>query len=152
MPCSAGIILWQAVDPFSWLIFGRKICSVWTRKPDCFPLYLSCVWTPDFSRIFVYTGHRPENIDGTGCPGHGNRPLLMQRHTDYVRCPDVVTVDIAPQVESSICLVRLKDVHPNALGQSFGILCRMRLCRSPDNMVFRRESIPAKRNCTAKRP
>ena len=43
----------------------------------------------------------------------------MQRHTDYVRCPDMVTIDIAPQVESSICLVRLKDVHPNTLGQSF---------------------------------
>ena len=45
--------------------------------------------------------------------------LLMQRHTDYVRCPDVVTIDIAPQVESSICLVRLKDVHPSVLSQSF---------------------------------
>ena len=88
------------------------------QKTGLFSLCTQLCLDAGFQPHFVYTGHRPENIVGLAAQGMGIA-LLMQRHTDYVRRPDVVTVDIAPQVESSICLVRLKDVHPNALGQSF---------------------------------
>ena len=45
--------------------------------------------------------------------------LLMQRHTNYVHLQDVVTIDVSPRVESTICLVRQKGIHPSRMGQSF---------------------------------
>ena len=45
--------------------------------------------------------------------------LLMQRHTDYIHLKDVVTIDIAPRVESTICLVRQRNVPPSRMGQNF---------------------------------
>ena len=45
--------------------------------------------------------------------------LLMQRHTDYVHLQNVVTIDITPRVDSTICLVRPKGVRPSRYAQSF---------------------------------
>lgn len=71
-----------------------------------------------FQPNFVYTGHRPENIVGLAAQNMGVA-LLMQRHTDYVHLQDVVTIDIVPRIESTICLVRQQSVRPSQLGQSF---------------------------------
>ena len=80
----------------------------------CTSLCLQAGFQPDF----VYTGHRPENIVGLAAQNMGVA-LLMQRHTDYVHLQDVVTIDISPRVESTICLVRQKGVRPSRMGQSF---------------------------------
>ena len=104
------------------------------QKTGLFSLCTQLCLDAGFQPHFVYTGHRPENIVGLAAQGMGIA-LLMQRHTDYVRCPDVVTIDIAPQVESSICLVRLKDVHQRLGSKLLGFV-QDELCRSPDNMVF----------------
>ena len=80
----------------------------------CTSLCLQAGFQPDF----VYTGHRPENIVGLAAQNMGVA-LLMQRHTDYVHLQDVVTIDVSPRVESTICLVRQKVVHPSRMGQSF---------------------------------
>lgn len=71
-----------------------------------------------FQPNFVYTGHRPENIVGLAAQNMGVA-LLMQRHTDYVHLQNVVTIDIAPRVESTICLVRQQGIRPSRMGQSF---------------------------------
>ncbi len=71
-----------------------------------------------FQPNFVYTGHRPENIVGLAAQNMGVA-LLMQRHTDYVHLQDVVTIDIVPRIESTICLVRQQGVRPSRMGQSF---------------------------------
>lgn len=80
----------------------------------CTRLCLQAGFQPDF----VYTGHRPENIVGLAAQNMGVA-LLMQRHTDYVHLQNVVTIDITPRVESTICLVRQKGVRPSRMGQSF---------------------------------
>lgn len=80
----------------------------------CEALCLQAGFVPNF----VYTGHRPENIVDLAAQNMGCA-LLMQRHTDYVRSPDVVTVDIAPRVNSTICLVRLRAHKPSLLCQQF---------------------------------
>ncbi len=71
-----------------------------------------------FEPNFVYTGHRPENIVGLAAQNMGVA-LLMQRHTDYVHLQNVVTIDITPRVDSTICLVRPKGVRPSRYAQSF---------------------------------
>ena len=71
-----------------------------------------------FEPNFVYTGHRPENIVGLAAQDMGIA-LLMQRHTDYVHLQNVATIDITPRVESTICLVRQKGIHPSRYAQSF---------------------------------
>lgn len=71
-----------------------------------------------FAPKTVYTGHRPENIVELAAQNMGIA-LLMKRHTDYVQNPDVVCIDIAPPVESSICLVRGKNKKPSALAREF---------------------------------
>lgn len=71
-----------------------------------------------FEPNFVYTGYRPENIVGLAAQNMGVA-LLMQRHTDYVHLQNVVTVDITPRVESTICLVRQKGIHSSRYAQSF---------------------------------
>lgn len=71
-----------------------------------------------FEPKIVYTGHRPENIVELAAQNMGIA-LLMKRHTDYVQNSDVVCIDIAPLVESSICLVRDKNKKPSALAREF---------------------------------
>lgn len=71
-----------------------------------------------FEPKIVYTGHRPENIVELAAQNMGIA-LLMKRHTDYVQNPGVVCIDIAPLVESSICLVRGKNKKPSALAREF---------------------------------
>lgn len=80
----------------------------------CTQLCLQAGFRPNF----VYTGHRPENIVGLAAQNMGVA-LLMQRHTDYIHLKDVVTIDIAPRVESTICLVRQRNVPPSRMGQNF---------------------------------
>lgn len=66
----------------------------------------------------TYTGHRPENIVDLVAQNMGIA-LLMRRHTDFVANPDVVTVDISPMVESSVCLIRRSDRKLSGPGQEF---------------------------------
>lgn len=66
----------------------------------------------------IYTGHRPENIVELSAQQMGIA-LLMKRHTDYVRNPDVVCIPLEPRVESTVCLVRRKDRKPSALARRF---------------------------------
>lgn len=56
----------------------------------------------------AYTGHRPENIVEMAAQNMGVA-LLMRRHTDYIANPEVVCLDVAPLVETTICLVRRRD-------------------------------------------
>lgn len=71
-----------------------------------------------FDPKVVYTGHRPENIVELAAQ-HMGIALLMKRHTDYVKNPQVVCIDIAPLVESSICLVRSRNRKRSALSRAF---------------------------------
>lgn len=71
-----------------------------------------------FTPKVVYTGHRPENIVELAAQ-HMGIALLMKRHTDYVQNPQVVCIDVAPLVESSICLVRSRNRKPTALAREF---------------------------------
>jgi hypothetical protein len=66
----------------------------------------------------VYTGHRPENIVELAAQNMGIA-LLMKRHTDYVANPDVVCIDIAPRVESTVCLVRRRQGKHSATATAF---------------------------------
>ena len=66
----------------------------------------------------VYTGHRPENIVELTAQ-HMGIALLMKRHTDYVQNSQVVCIDVAPLVESSICLVRSRNRKASALAREF---------------------------------
>jgi DNA-binding transcriptional LysR family regulator len=71
-----------------------------------------------FTPSVIYTGHRPENIVELAAQGMGIA-LLMKRHTDYVPNPNVVCVDIAPPVESTICLVRRKSRPLSSMAKAF---------------------------------
>lgn len=81
-------------------------------------LYASLCKGAGFVPNITYTGHRPENIVELAAQNMGIA-LLMKRHTDYVSNPDVVCIDVAPLVESSVCLVRRKDRTLSAQGQAF---------------------------------
>lgn len=81
-------------------------------------LYASLCKSAGFVPNITYTGHRPENIVDLAAQNMGIA-LLMKRHTDFVANPDVVCIDIAPLVESSICLVRRSDRGLSAQGQAF---------------------------------
>ena len=70
----------------------------------CFDLCLNS----GFSPMVKYTGHRPENIIDLVSQGMGNA-LLMKRHTDYFKNAGVVCVDLAPTVQSAICLAKIKN-------------------------------------------
>lgn len=74
-----------------------------------------------FTPKVVYTGHRPENIVELAAQRMGIA-LLMKRHTDYVPNSRVVCIDVAPLVESSICLVRSRNRKPSALAREFWVL------------------------------
>lgn len=71
-----------------------------------------------FTPKVVYTGHRPENIVELAAQ-HMGIALLMKRHTDYVKSPEVVCLDIVPLVESSICLVRSRNRKHATLSREF---------------------------------
>lgn len=71
-----------------------------------------------FEPKVVYTGHRPENIVELAAQ-HMGIALLMKRHTDYVQNSQVACMDVAPLVESSICLVRSKNRKSSALAGAF---------------------------------
>lgn len=71
-----------------------------------------------FAPKVVYTGHRPENIVELAAQ-HMGIALLMKRHTDYVQNSKVVCIDVAPLVESSICLVRSRNRRTSALAREF---------------------------------
>lgn len=88
------------------------------QRTGLYPLCQTLCRQAGFVPSFVYTGHRPENIVELAAQNMGCA-LLMQRHTDYVRNPNVVTVDISPRVDSTICLVRLSDQTPSLLSQQF---------------------------------
>lgn len=66
----------------------------------------------------VYTGHRPENLVALCAQGVGIA-MLMKRHTDYVQDPAVACIDIAPAVESTICLVRDSRQPMTTLAEAF---------------------------------
>lgn len=71
-----------------------------------------------FEPKVVYTGHRPENIVELAAQRMGIA-LLMKRHTDYVQNSEVVCIDVAPLVESSICLVRSRNRKSAPLAREF---------------------------------
>lgn len=81
-------------------------------------LYSALCKEAGFIPNITYTGHRPENIVDLVSQNMGIA-LLMRRHTDFVANPDVVTVDIAPMVESSVCLIRRSDRKLSGPGQEF---------------------------------
>lgn len=55
-----------------------------------------------------FTGHRPENIVDLVSQGMGIA-LLMKRHTDYIKNSGVRAVAVAPAVESTVSLTKLRD-------------------------------------------
>lgn len=81
-------------------------------------LYSSLCKAAGFVPRITYTGHRPENIVDLAAQDMGVA-LLMKRHTDFVANPDVVCIDIAPVVESSICLVRKEGRSLSPSAQEF---------------------------------
>lgn len=81
-------------------------------------LYASLCRGAGFVPNITYTGHRPENIVDLVAQNMGVG-LLMRRHTDFVANPEVVTVDITPKVESSVCLVCRSDRSLSSQGQEF---------------------------------
>lgn len=81
-------------------------------------LYAALCRGAGFVPNITYTGHRPENIVDLVAQNMGVG-LLMRRHTDFVANPEVVTVDITPTVESSVCLVCRSDRSLSSQGQSF---------------------------------
>lgn len=81
-------------------------------------LYGTLCLEADFVPHVTYTGHRPENIVEMAAQNMGVA-LLMRRHTDYIANPEVVCLDIAPMVESTVCLVRKKGHKLSALAQRF---------------------------------
>lgn len=81
-------------------------------------IYSSLCRNAGFVPNITYTGHRPENIVDLVAQNMGTA-LLMRRHTDFVANPDVVTVDISPPVESSVCLIRKHGQTLSDPGQEF---------------------------------
>ncbi len=81
-------------------------------------LYSSLCRSAGFVPQIAYTGHRPENLVDLAAQNMGVA-LLMKRHTDYVANPDVVSTDIVPLVQSTICLVRRRDRTLTELAQRF---------------------------------
>lgn len=81
-------------------------------------LYSSLCRNAGFVPTIAYTGHRPENIIALAGRNMGVA-LLMRRHVDFAKNPDVVTIPLVPAVESAICLVRRKDRKLTPMGQEF---------------------------------
>lgn len=81
-------------------------------------LYSSLCRGAGFVPNIAYTGHRSESLVELAAQNMGVA-LLMKRHTDYVACSDVVCLEIAPQVESAVCLARRKDCAPTAPARTF---------------------------------
>lgn len=75
------------------------------RRTGLYDLCTELCGQTGFSPNIVYTGHRPENIMELAAQGMGIA-LLMKGHTDYIHSENVVCLDVAPKVESSICLMR----------------------------------------------
>ena len=71
-----------------------------------------------FAPDIVYTGHRPENIVSLCEQGMGTA-LLMKGHTDYIKSPQVVCVEITPRISSTICLVRMSGRNLSAPARAF---------------------------------
>lgn len=81
-------------------------------------LYTNLCRGAGFIPRIAYTGHRPENIVALAAQNMGIA-LLMRRHIDYIQKPDVAVIDISPAVESSICLVRQKNLPMTDLANTF---------------------------------
>jgi LysR family transcriptional activator of glutamate synthase operon len=69
--------------------------------------FKTCV-NSGFEPKIIYTAHRPENIIDLVSQGMGVS-LLMKRLTDYFKSPGVACINVTPEVESTICLAKLKS-------------------------------------------
>ena len=87
-------------------------------RTGLFPLCTDLFSTAGITPHIVYTGHRPENIVELAAQNMGIA-ILMRRHTDYLRSPDVACVDISPRVDSTICLIHRSDSRLSAPAVEF---------------------------------
>lgn len=115
-----------AVLPCSHYLSGKKAIHLDQLKSEEFllldnetTLYSFCrdlCIASGFTPMVSYMGHRPENIIDLVSKGMGIS-LLMRRHADYFKNKNVVSIDIEPTVESTVCLAKIKKhrLSPGAI-------------------------------------